>query len=310
MPEIVLLFAAITGGVLLLYFGAERVVDEAVAIAVRHGIPQGIIGATLVALGTSLPEWMVSVMAALDHHPDIALGNVAGSNLVNFGLLLPLVFWFRPRVLHRNCIRWDIPFAFLSMLLLALAATFFGGITWAAAAILLLLLVPYLYGQIHKAREDEARGDPNQVWHPWKLIAGLLAVVAGSRLLEYGAVGLATRAGVPEWIIAVTLVAIGTSFPELATTLSALRHKHAELGAGNIIGSNIWNTLFIAGSAGIISPLPSNVSSRLDLWAGVFMGLLLMIFYFRPDKKAGKLAAMALAAVYLGEVTRWILTSL
>jgi cation:H+ antiporter len=262
--------------------GADWLVDEAVALSERSGIPKVIIGATVVSLGTTTPEAVVSVLAAVQGVPDLALGNAVGSIICDTGLILGLACLISPLPLDRSIVNRQGWIQFASGFLLVAAcipwnraSTMFeegGRLPQGLGFLFLLLLIGYLVfsvrwssqqsddldlGRIEKVIAAEQAPIPLLVV---KLVGAIVLVVAASHVLIPGVREAALRMGVPEGIIAATLVAFGTSLPELVTAVTAARHGHGELAVGNVIGADILNVLFVAGasaavtSGGLIAP--------------------------------------------------------
>ena len=272
------------GGLALLLVGSEAFVRGAAALAARLGVAPVIIGMTVVAFGTSTPELVVSVLAARSGSAGIAFGNVVGSNIANIGLLRGITALVRPLVVHRSMVTREIPMMLLACgagLALAPDGLHSGGADRLArgdGVALLLFFVVFLYYTIQDARrqradvflEESAAAVPAAPKDGFALmlllvVGGLAGVVGGGHFLVQGAVDLARGWGVPDTVIGLTLVAVGTSVPELATSLVAARRGHADLALGNIVGSNIYNMLFILGIASSIAPVDVPAGGRIDL---------------------------------------------
>jgi cation:H+ antiporter len=276
-------------GLVLLVFAGDALVRGSVNLSLRLGIPPLIVGLTVVAFGTSAPELLVSVSAILDGAPGIALGNVVGSNIANILLVLgvPAII----STIHSSIL--GVSRGFITMLAataLFIGLCFFGPITWWHAGILLIGLTLMIADNIHSARchrnaakeEEELEGaDPSAPW--WKIIALLVASIIGLPLgadfLVSGASGIARLYGISETVIGLTLVAVGTSLPELATSVIAAFKKQADVAMGNVIGSNVFNLLGIIGVAGFVGPIPVPDSMlHSDLWVMAAASLLLIPF--------------------------------
>ncbi|MCY4189844.1 MAG: calcium/sodium antiporter [Rhodospirillaceae bacterium] len=273
-----LLAAQIVGGLALLFLGGEWLVRGAVSLASLFKVSPLIIGLSVIAAGTSAPELFVSLVSALEGRPGIAIGNVVGSNVANILLVLGASALIWPVVVRRSVVRRD------GLALIAATAVFCllaigGKIDRHFGIAMLILLFAYLYASylaelkgtqtLSKIEEDvaELNGD-RPVWLiSVFLIGGFVGVIMGSNLLVEGAVGVATNAGVSETVIGVTLVALGTSLPELAASIAAARSRHTELALGNVIGSCIFNLLAIVGvvSTTISLDVPKEVVD-FDLW--------------------------------------------
>lgn len=257
-------------GLVLLTVGGEALVRGALAAARRLGVSPLLAGLVIVGFGTSAPELVVSVQAALKGTPEIALGNVIGSNIANILLILGVSALIMPLVTHIRSLRRDgLTMLFATLLFMGLAS--FGGLARWEGALLVAVLVIYLVWAYRTEREDST--GPEAELHkaeseefdvvPMSIPVTLLAIVGGLAMLIYGAdrfllgaVGLGQALGVPEAIIGLTLVAVGTSLPELAVSIVAAVRKHADVAVGNIIGSCIFNLLSILGIAALVMPLP------------------------------------------------------
>lgn len=293
-------------GLGLLIGAGDILVKGSVGLALRLGIPSLIVGLTVVAFGTSAPELLVSVNAALAGQPGIALGNVVGSNIANILLILGL-----PAVISTlRSSEVDTSRSYLMMiaaLILLIALAFMGTIGRLAGLVLLAALVAVLWDNIRSAqahrnaRDPESEiGDAQMGWGRIAafIIAGLAGLAFGADLLVEGAVAIARVAGLSETVIGLTLVAIGTSLPELVTTVMAALRKQADVAMGNVIGSNIFNTLCIMGTTAVIAPLPVPAQMlRLDLWVMLAAALALAPFVLRR-RDIGKQAGLALLGAY------------
>ncbi|HEX9856900.1 MAG TPA: calcium/sodium antiporter [Paracoccaceae bacterium] len=307
-----LLFVAL--GLVLLVFAGDALVKGAVGLALRLGIPALIVGLTVVAFGTSAPEMIVSVKAAIAGRAGIALGNVVGSNIANILLILGLPALIA--TIHSSLI--DTRRSYLVML--ATAALFIGlclvgPITWWHALILLAGLALVLWdnlrsAQAHRALNREPELEGADAWMPFRkiaafILAGLAGLAAGAELLVEGAVNIARLIGVSEAVIGLTLVAVGTSLPELVTSVMAAFRKQADVALGNVIGSNIFNLLAIIGVAGLFGDMAVPESMlRFDLWFMLAMSLLLAPFLLlKRDITRG--VGAGLVATYVG-YTLWL----
>jgi cation:H+ antiporter len=298
------------GGLVLLIFGAEFMIRGAVSVARAAGISPHVIGLTVIAFGTSAPELFVSLKAAYHGSPGIAIGNVIGSNIANILLMIGTVgvicpFTCTGRSLKRDC-----------FVLLAATAVFMGlagngVIEFWHGGIMVLCLVGYLLycywderrfsaaSALHAQEADEFETVDGSNLKAWSYtIVGLLAVVLGANFLVTGAIEIAETLGVSETVIGITMVAIGTSMPELATTVVAAIRKHNDVALGNIIGSNIFNTLGILGTVALVKPLPipPEVLS-VDLWV---MGAVTLVFVVAVIslRSLGRPLAISFFAVY------------
>ena len=263
----VLCVLAIVCGILGLVIGAGRFVNGAASLARGLGISSLIVGLTVVSLGTSLPELLVSITAALMGHPDVAVGNVLGSNISNIGLILGVSSLVRPMVVHSQLLRRDYPLLLLITAIAWLMASSgevrrLDGVLLSAG--LLLFLVLTVRGAKEGKEDFISKGSTEPLdttlW-PLRssvinLVGGLIVLLIGSRALLWGGVGVAHALGVDELVIGLTLMAVGTSLPELATTVAATIKKEGDIAVGNVVGSNVFNTLGILGISAMIRPLP------------------------------------------------------
>lgn len=246
-------------GLVGLFFGGEFLVRGSVGIARRLAIPPLLIGLTVVGFGTSTPELLVSVDAALSGVPDIAIGNIVGSNIGNILLIVGLSALVWPIRVMGGTLRRDT--AVMMAAALVLIPIFWLGVMGrVSGAVLLAGLIGYLVWAYVKPGTDTAEEDPSPMMPLWQAVAwvavGLVALIFGARFLVDGAVNIARGYGISEAFIGLTVVAIGTSLPELATSLIAAFRKQSEIAIGNIVGSNIFNVLGILGVTALIAPIP------------------------------------------------------
>ena len=255
-------------GVAALVWGADRFVDGAAALARRLGISPIIIGLTVVSFGTSLPELLVSLTATVMGHPDVAVGNAVGSNTTNIGLILGVASLFRPLMVHGSIVRREYPLLIgVSVIawLMARNGTFsrFEGFLLATGLVLFVTKMVLEAKQTAPdvlLQEAATSASTRQQVPPlgksmFFLVVGLVALTVGSRLLVWGGVALARGFGVSELVIGLTLVALGTSLPELATSIVGAIKKQDDIAVGNVVGSNLFNTLAILGIPAMVRPL-------------------------------------------------------
>ncbi|MCE0504103.1 calcium/sodium antiporter [Roseivivax sp. GX 12232] len=279
-----LLLGMLAAGLAVLIIGADVFVGQAGKLALTFRIPPLVVGLTLVAFGTSLPELAVSLNAALEGNPGLAVGNVIGSNLANTLLILGLAASLTALPVSRECVLRDGAWWIIATLGFVLAAQS-GGIGRLEGACLLAGLALYLFtalrGGVDFAEEVEQEDAPRHGARNWLIIAGSLgAIWAGSELAVHGAVGLAGRLGVSDTVVGLTVVALGTSLPELATTLACLRKRGTDMLIGGIVGSNIFNIFAILGITGTVATLPvahSLVTFDLPLLMIISVGALVML---------------------------------
>lgn len=304
-------------GLVLLTVGGELLVRGSVAIATRLNVSKLVIGLTLVGFGTSTPELLTSLNAALVGAPGIAIGNVVGSNICNILLILGLASIISPMVApwasyKRDCL------IMIGASLLLLAVCIAGELTRTAGAVLFTALIAYIWGTFYLARRDaklaaqiESQEEATvqthgPVWIQLALtLGGLGLLMIGASQLVTGSIALAEIAGVPETIIGLTIVAVGTSLPELVTSVMAALKKHADVAIGNIIGSNIFNILGILGLTAVVKPITIPLTiMTLDIWVmlGAAILLIALIAFIHKISRpvgAGMLAFYAGYVVYL-----------
>jgi cation:H+ antiporter len=319
---------AVIIGLAILVWSADVFIDGATVLAKRLRIPSFLIGMLIIGIGTSAPELVVSVLAALEGSPDLALGNAYGSNIVNIALVLGATLLISPLIIRKGVVKRDLP---ILVLITALAGWQLrdGRLSQADGIVLLLVLVIVIGLQVilslragnseieHEHKDDviiKNEGlehvEPSLIRGLVSLFIGLLILVLSSRAIVWGAIELATLWGVSELIIGLTVVAIGTSLPELVSSLSAARKGEHDMALGNIIGSNIFNTLGVVGVAAIIVPITANpvILSRDVLVMAVLTLLLFMmcLFTFITKRKLGRLAGIVLVLFFIG-YTLWLI---
>ena len=272
-------------GLVILTVGAELLTKGCVGMAARFHVPEFIIGLTVMAVGTSMPELTVSVMSALKGSTDMAIGNVTGSNLFNTLIILGICSLVRPMIFTKENVRRDIPICIGASLLLLLFALYIGqGISRWQGAIMLALYVTVIWYSVRSAKqgapEEESAGDSSSMG--WGrviiyIIVGLAGLIYGGNTCLESATSIARAWGVSEAVIAITIVAAGTSLPELASSLSAIANGKLSLALGNVIGSNIANILLILGTSGLIKPLTMGGITPLDVWMVFGSSVLLLL---------------------------------
>lgn len=296
-----MMFATFTMiGLILLVGGAEALVRGSSALALRLGMRPLLIGMTVVAFGTSMPEMVVSVQAALAGQADISLGNVIGSNICNIGLILGLSAMLRPLAIHSQTVRLDVPVMIGSALLMILFLKS-PGLMRFEGILLFTGMMLFLGYSFVNARQDHLELMPSELgvgdirhMSILKIILylafGLAGLIAGAQALIHGAVGLARQWGISESVIGLTLVAVGTSLPELATSIVAAFRKESDIAVGNIVGSNIFNTMAILGVASTIKPMRYIELSWFGLSVMTLLSLLCLPFLksgFRLSRQEG-----------------------
>ena len=295
---------------MLVLWGADRLTDGAVAVAEKLKMPQIVIGLTIVAMGTSMPEFCVSLVSALKGTTDLAVGNIVGSNIFNTLLIVGVSAWVAPMTILKSTVRKDIPFAlFASVILLIMCLD--GNISRLDAGILFVLFLVFMYVTLKgaKTKEDDttAKTDsiednkkPMTAWLSivW-IIVGLACLIGGSNLFVEGATKVAEHIGVSEAVIGLTIVAGGTSLPELATSVVSARKGNSGIAIGNVLGSNVFNILAILGVTGVITPMHLQGITMLDLSMMVVSTLLVWLFSFTKYKIA-RWEGIVLTIVFIG----------
>lgn len=283
-------------GFVLLIKGADFFVDGASSIAVKLGAPQLVIGLTIVALGTSAPEAAVSISAAVDGNNGISIGNVIGSNIMNVLVILGVTSVITKLTVKAATVKVDIPVMIGATLLMLLWGVIGGTLNKVTGIVFLLGLATYIGYLIWYAKttdaSDEGEGIKDlRLWMiPLFILGGLGAIVLGSKLAVMGASNLAKVFGVSDRLIGLTIVALGTSLPELITSITAARKGNADIAIGNIVGSNIFNILFILGMTSVLIDLPFRARGANFLIDGIIaliVAVLLLVLVFR-EKKLGR----------------------
>lgn len=319
MIQILLILA----GVLLVTYGANILVSGATTLAQRMGVSDMVIGLTIVAFGTSAPELIVSITAAANGNAELAIGNVIGSNILNIGLILGITGLIRPLTIYRNTTWKEIPFALLGIMAVWLMAsdTEFDQhppsvLSRSDGLVLLCFFIIFFYYTLDIAKQNKepladapspGRSDALAIG---LLIGGLIGLTLGGRLIVDNAVILARQFGVSESTIGLTLVAVGTSIPELATSITAALRGNTDIALGNVIGSNIFNSFLILGISATLAPIPAGGITQLDFL--VCMGLTVLLFAMAAWSRKGRIKktdAGILLAFYV-IYTGWLLSTL
>jgi len=285
-------------GIALLTFGGEALIRGSMAAANRLGVSPLLSGIVIVGFGTSAPELVVSVNAAIDGRPDIAIGNVVGSNISNILLILGICAVITPLAVKPLVLKRDAATVVAASILFVILV---GGsaLGRADAGIFLAALITYLVwaywserfhaapsGELHKAEAEELSSAPTSVLRTViTVFLGLLLLIGGSQVLLIGAIGIAEHFDVPEAVIGLTLVAVGTSLPELSISVIAAIRRHADVAVGNVLGSNIFNLLGILGVSSLLQPLPVHARILLfDQWVMLGTSLLLLLFLYTGSR--------------------------
>ena len=302
-------------GLVLLYFGAEGLVRGSSSLALRLGVGPLLVGLTVVAFGTSTPELVVSLKAAYLGQGDISVGNVVGSNICNIGLILGFSALIIPIGVASQIVRIDTPIM-IGVTALALFLLHDGSLSRVEGIVLFALLVVYVLFSIRLAKKqaaDPLAGEFTEEikiskWGVWQdiafIVAGLVMLVFGARFLVDAAIDIAKAAGLSEAVIGLTIVAVGTSLPEFATSLVAALKKEADIAVGNVVGSNIFNILGILGISAAVTPLSSSGITGIDLGVMAAFALVLWIFS-RTGYRIARPEGLVMLVAYAGYVA-WL----
>lgn len=294
-------------GFLFLVKGADWFVEGAASIAKKLGIPQLIIGLTIVAMGTSMPEAAVSITAAINKNAGITIGNVVGSNILNIFIILGITAVITNVAIQKSTLLYEIPFMTVITIILLIfgitgsEVTFIEGVIfW----ILFLIYLGYLFVMAKKGNDqEEAEAKDNPVWKCMLLmVIGGILVVKGSDFAVSGATEIARYFGMSERFIGLTIVALGTSLPELVTSVTAARRGNTGIAIGNIVGSNIFNILFVIGTTALICTVPFESKFIIDIVIAVLCGVILWIGTFRHKelrKPCGVVMLLCYVAYFL-----------
>lgn len=312
MIQAVLLFAV---GLVLLIKGGDWFVDGATGLARRFNLPDIIVGATVVSIGTTLPEVMVSVTGALQGQGAMAYGNAIGSIICNTSLIAAISVAFNPGPVNVKTMKMPVIFFFSSAALYCMAAYILGEFPQWLGFVLLTIFVVYMFITVRQGLknpdeahgEEEESGKPKQLWQELLLlVVGAAVIAVGADLLVDNGTFIAQELGVPETVIALTFVALGTSLPELVTTITSLRKGHASLGIGNVIGANIFNLVLVSGASVALAPFQvpvgkllfgQNASLVLDI--PVMLGVMLLLTVpALTTKKLHRWQGIALLCIY------------
>lgn len=279
-------------GFAVLIFGASKLVDGSSSLAAKFGIPNIVIGLTIVAFGTSAPELFINIIASVNNNTQMVLGNVIGSNIFNVLLILGICALINPLTVKRNTTWLEIPLALLAgLLVLIISNDIFldkgeaNVISRIDGIILLCFFIIFHVYSMEVAKSgtsDEEFGtkDYSKLKSVLFILAGLAGLVIGGELIVSSAVSIAKNLGISERIIALTIVSTGTSLPELATSVVAVKKKNVDIALGNIVGSNIYNIFFILGISAFINPVYVEDSNHTEIYINIFANFLLFLFVF------------------------------
>lgn len=302
-------------GFFLLIKGADWFVEGASKIADRFNIPQIIIGLTIVAFGTSAPEAAISITAALNNNADITIGNVVGSNIFNILVILGITACIKPLLIQKSTLRYELPFVVITTAVLWVLGMNDGQIDFIDGLIMWALFLVFLGYLILQSKKGEAAIE--EIEHADKkdsmlklllmTAIGMAAIAIGSDVTVDSATNIATTLHMSQRLIALTIVAFGTSLPELITSITAAKKGNSDIAIGNIVGSNIFNILFVAGTTALISTVPFAPQFGIDTIIAVISAILLWLFVFKDhtlEKKGGIIMLVCYAAYFVYLVIR------
>lgn len=298
-------------GITLVLVGADRLTEGASSLARRFGVPEIVIGLTIVACGTSMPEFFVSLMSALNGTPDMAVGNVVGSNIMNTMLIVGCAAMVAPMVISPSTVKKDIPFSVGASILLVLLVidSVIGRIDGIVLLVGFAVFMAYTLWQAKREKTESADAVKQQ--NPWLSVLyialGLAGLVFGSNLFVDSASSVATSLGVSESVIGLTIVAGGTSLPELATSVVAARKGQSAIAIGNVIGSNVFNILLILGATAAINPLQMEGITLVDI--GVMLGSITLVWLFSFTRYTVERWEGAVLVLGYGAYLAWLLSN-
>ena len=298
-------------GFVMLIKGADWFVDGAAGIADKLHIPQLIIGLTIVAMGTSAPEAAISISASVQGSADIAVGNVLGSNILNVLIILGVTSIITPLAVQKSTVKYEIPFVIIISIIFALIGLFDNSIGLIDGILLWVLFIAYIAylfimtkkGKIQADEPNDEDNDkkPKKVWQLILFgIIGIALVVLGSNITVNAATEIATMFGMSERFIGLTIVALGTSLPELVTSITAALKKNADIAIGNIVGSNIFNILFVIGTSALITPVAYQSQFLVDSIFCIATAMLLLLLVLNKDKKLKRWGGILMLICYAG----------
>lgn len=289
-------------GFVLLAKGAGLLVDGSSAIARKLNIPEIIIGLTIVACGTSAPEAAVSISSVLQGAAGVGVGNILGSNVVNILLILGISALITNLYVQKNTVLYEIPFAIFVSVLLMWIGWQYGMVYSGWALVLFALFLVFLIYLFFVAKNQKNKVPEIKTMSSIKMTAfilfGIAALIFGAKLTVNSAVNIARALNVSERVVGLTVVAFGTSLPELVTCVVAAIKKHSDMVIGNIIGSNIFNILFVLGITGLITPIPFEYNFLIDATWGIVAAVLLWVF-FANDRKLSRKEGFLLLSLYV-----------
>lgn len=296
------------GSLALIIFAADKLVEGGSAVAKKFNISSIVIGLTIVAFGTSAPELIVSSMSAIEGQSALAISNVLGSNIFNILIIVGITSIIFPIAIHKNTTRFEVPFAILAALCILLMYFYIDDkiITRLEAGILLGIFGLFTCYTVYMAKHDKQSDDVEiKEMHIAKAIGfilfGFVGLFVGGKLLVYCATEVALGIGISERIIGITIISVGTSLPELATSIVAARKHNVDMAVGNVVGSNIFNTFLILGTSAAIKPIEISQDSIVDICLNVLAALLLFLFIFTgKGRQIERWEGIILFGLYIG----------
>lgn len=307
-------------GLVLLYFGAEWLVAGSSSAALRFGIPALIVGLTVVSFGTSAPELLVSLLALFDGKDGVSIGNVLGSNIANIALILGCSALIRPIDVSEQVLRRDYPLMVVATVVMVILA-YDGEVSRLDGAVMVGGMLTYIGYSIRRglrsAREGrdeeiaeellpeeltESAEEPGALWKDLvKVVIGIAGLAGGAYFLVESAIEIAAKLGIPDLVVGITVVAVGTSLPELATSLVAAYRGESDISVGNVVGSNIFNILLVLGLVSVIQPMSVGASPELVIDLAVMLGVSLLLWpIMKVGLKIGRVEGGLLVAGYIG----------
>lgn len=297
-------------GFAMLIKGADWFVDGAAGIADKLHIPQLIIGLTIVAMGTSAPEAAISISASAQGSADIAVGNVLGSNILNILIILGITSIITPLAVQKSTVKYEIPFVILISIIFAVIGLTDNSVGFLDGIILWILFIAYIAylfvmtkkGKIKSEENEENKNEkPKKVWQLIIfVIVGIALIVLGSNITVNAATEIAKMFGMSERFIGLTIVAFGTSLPELVTSITAAVKKKADIAIGNVVGSNIFNILFVIGTSALITPVAYQGQFLIDSIICIATVAILLLFVLNKDRKLKRWGGIIMLLCYAG----------
>lgn len=310
----ILFIASVIFGLVLLVWSADRFVDGASRVARSYGMSPLLIGMVIIGFGTSAPEMVVSALSSYQGNPGIALGNAYGSNITNIALILGITALFMPINVHSKVLRTELPIL-TAVTLISIALVYDLSLSRLDALVLLVVFSCLMFWTIRQGMKDksdnlgkEVESELQAAPQPIKksvfnLVVGLVLLIISSRILVYGAVGIASILGVSDVIVGLTVVAVGTSLPELASSVIAARKGEPDIALGNVLGSNLFNTLAVVGIAGMIHPMEVDreiLFRDMGTMLALTIALFVIGFGFRGVGRVNRVEGGVLLACYIG----------